>query len=103
MYKICFYVPISHAEEVKNNMFAKGAGKIGNYTSCAWQVLGKGQFTPATNSNPFIGEQDKLEKIDEFKIEMICDDRYIHDVITALKKSHPYEEPAYQTWKIEDI
>src|ERR1700733_2805659 len=101
MYKICFYVPTSHAEEVKKNMFSKGAGKIGNYTACAWQVLGEGQFAPNDGSNAFIGELNNLVKVDEFKIEMVCADQYIDDVITALRQSHPYEEPAYQLWRLE--
>jgi structural toxin protein (hemagglutinin/hemolysin) RtxA len=103
MYKICFYVPPSHAEKVKNHLFAKGAGKIGHYGCCAWQILGEGQFMPLADSHAFIGEQDKLEKVSEYKIELVCDDQYIHDVIAALKQSHPYEAPAYQVWRIEDI
>ena len=103
MFKICFYVPSIHVEEVKNAMFAKGAGKIGNYGCCAWQTLGEGQFMPLTGSNAFIGELDKLERISEYKVEMVCDDRYIHDVIAALKKTHPYEEPAYQVFKLEKL
>lgn len=103
MYKICFYVPTSHTDSVKNAMFAQGAGKIGNYSCCAWQTLGEGQFMPLTGSHAFIGELDQLEKISEYKIEMICEDAYIKDVITALKKAHPYEEPAYQVWRIEEF
>lgn len=101
MYKICFYVPTSHVEEVKNAMFAKGAGKIGDYGCCAWQVLGEGQFMPLVGSHAFIGEQDKLEKVSEYKVEMVCADEYIKDVIAALKQAHPYEEVAYQVWRLE--
>jgi structural toxin protein (hemagglutinin/hemolysin) RtxA len=103
MFKICFYVPSTHAEEVKNSMFAKGAGKVGNYGYCAWQVPGEGQFMPLAGSHAFIGELDKIEKVSEYKIEMVCEDRYIHSVIAALIQSHPYEEPAYQVWRMEDI
>jgi len=103
MYKICIYVPASHADEVKSAMFASGAGKIGNYARCAWQTLGEGQFMPLAGSRAYIGEPDCLEKVSEYKIEMICEDNVIHDVVTALKKTHPYEEPAYQIWKIENF
>jgi len=103
MYKICFYVPVSHADQVKTAMFAEGAGKIGNYGCCAWQVLGEGQFMPLAGSHAFIGEENHLEKVSEFKIEMICDDAHIKEVIAALKKSHPYEEPAYQVWRVEEL
>ncbi|EKD72012.1 MAG: hypothetical protein ACD_46C00032G0003 [uncultured bacterium] len=102
MYKICFYAPVTHAEEVKNAMFAAGAGKIGHYACCAWQVLGEGQFMPLEGSHSFIGEQGMLEKISEYKIEMVCDNAHIHAVMTALKSAHPYEEPAYQVWKLEE-
>lgn len=101
MYKICFYVPLSHIEEVKNAMFAAGAGKIGNYSHCSWQVLGEGQFMPLAGSHAFVGEQNQLAKVSEYKVEMICDDVHIHAVIAALRKAHPYEEPAYQVWSIE--
>lgn len=103
MYKICFYVPITHAEEVKTNMFENGAGKIGNYACCSWQTLGEGQFMPLENSHAFVGEIGALEKASELKIELVCEDMYIHRVINALKTSHPYEEPAYQVWRLENF
>lgn len=103
MYKICFYVPTTYSEQVKNAMFAAGAGKIGNYSCCAWQVEGEGQFMPLQGSNAFIGDIDKIEKVSEFKIEMICDDEYIKNVIAALKKSHPYEQPAYFVIRLEEF
>ncbi len=103
MYKICFYAPVSHAEEIKNAMFDAGAGKIGNYGCCAWQTLGEGQFMPLSDSHAFIGEKNKLEKIPEYKIEMVCEEGCIKDVIAALKASHPYELPAYQVWRLEII
>lgn len=103
LYKICFYAPISHAEEVKNAMFAKGAGKLAHYGSCAWQVLGEGQFIPLSGSDAFLGEENKLEKVSEYKIEMICEEQYIHEVIAALKQAHPYDQPAYQVIRMENM
>lgn len=103
MYKICFYVPTTHIEEVKQAMFAQGAGKIGKYNCCAWQILGEGQFMPLAGSQAYIGEEGKLEKLEEYKVEMVCDNEIIANVITALKKAHPYEEPAYQIIRLEAI
>jgi structural hemagglutinin/hemolysin toxin protein RtxA len=103
MYQIIFYVPESHTEQVKNAMFANGAGKIGEYSSCAWQVLGEGQFIPLAGSHAFIGEKDKLEKVAEYKVEMICDEKYIKAVVAAMKSAHPYEQPAYFITKTETI
>jgi structural hemagglutinin/hemolysin toxin protein RtxA len=103
MYKICFYVPASHVEQVKNAMFQKGAGKIGLYTSCTWQTLGEGQFMPLLGSNAFIGDLNQLEKVTEYKVEMVCDQAHIKDAIAALKASHPYEEPAFHVIQCEDF
>lgn len=103
MYKICFYVPIEQTEQVKDAMFAAGAGRIGNYGCCAWQSLGEGQYMPLAGSNAFIGEMHTLEKVKEFKVEMVCAHDAIQAVIAALKAAHPYEEPAYQVLKLEEV
>jgi len=102
MYKICFYAPDEIVETVKQAVFDAGAGRIGNYDCCCWQTSGIGQFRPLVNSNPAIGQQDQLEKIPEARVEMVCHDDHISAVIAALRKSHPYEEPAYDVWRLED-
>ncbi|HVY53015.1 MAG TPA: NGG1p interacting factor NIF3 [Gammaproteobacteria bacterium] len=103
MYKICFYVPETHTEEVKKAMFAAGGGKLGLYSCCAWQALGEGQFMPLEGSHAFIGEENRLEKVSEYKVEMVCEDNLIQEVVKALKQAHPYEEPAYQVWRLEEF
>lgn len=103
MYKVIFYVPASHLDVVKNALFAAGAGKMGQYSHCAWQILGEGQFMPLAGSQPFIGEENQIEMVAEYKVEMVCDTQYIHAAIAALKNAHPYEEPAYQIIKIEAL
>ncbi len=99
--KIEFYVPEAQLEQVKQAMFAAGAGKVGDYDSCAWQVLGQGQYRPGADSAPFSGEQGRLETIEEYKVEMVCTEELAAQAITALKKSHPYEEVAYSVIRIE--
>jgi len=103
MYKLCVFVPETAAEQVKQAMFKAGAGKIGDYDSCCWQTSGQGQFRPLEGSTPFIGKQDRIETVAEFRIEMVCADEFVKDAIAALKSSHPYEEPAYDVLKLEDI
>jgi len=103
MYKLSVFIPESHLEPVKSAMFAAGAGRIGNYDCCSWQTLGQGQFRPLDNSQPFIGQQGKVEQVDEYKVEMVCDDKLIRDTIAAMKQAHPYEEPAYDVWKLEKM
>lgn len=101
MYKIIFFVPTTHVEEVKTAMFNQGGGKAINYDQCAWQVLGEGQFFACKNANPYLGEKNQLTKVPEYYVEMFCSPEVLHNVVAALKKSHPYEEPAYQVIKIE--
>ncbi len=102
-YQITFYVPKEHCEVVKNAMFKAGAGELENYTCCSWQVLGEGQFKPMEGSNPFIGTQDRIEKVLEYKVEMLCTKERLAQAIEALKEAHPYEVPAYGVVALVDI
>ena len=103
MYKLCFYVPATHVEEVKAAIFATDAGRIGNYDSCCWQVLGQGQFRALEGSNPFLGQQGAIETVDEYRVELVCEDNLIKAAVAALKEAHPYEEPAYDVWPLSDF
>jgi len=87
---------------VKEALFKSGAGRIGNYDCCAWQVKGQGQFRALEGSNPFIGRINEVEAVSEYKVEMVFEDRLREQVVRALKESHPYEEPAYDIWKLEN-
>jgi hypothetical protein len=100
-YKIEFYVPSEHAERVKDAMFAAGAGQWGNYSRCAWQAEGVGQFRPLKESRPHIGSTGRTEQVSEYKVEMICDAAAIDEAIQALTATHPYETPAFSYWPIE--
>ena len=101
MYKLTFYVPEEHLDEIKNALFGKGAGRIGDYDCCAWQTLGVGQYRPLKGSHPYVGSQDQIETVKEYLVEMVCEDQHLHAVIEELMRLHPYEIPAYAAWKIE--
>lgn len=101
MYKLCYFVPESHLEKTKNALFEVGAGRIGDYDSCAWQCRGQGQFRPLAGSDPFLGNQGELEIVEEYKVELVCEDAVISDTLEALKQAHPYEEPAYEVYRME--
>ena len=62
MLKLIYYVPDSHLESTKQAIFSAGAGGIGNYEHCAWQVKGIGQFKPVNGADPYIGEVVSLSK-----------------------------------------
>lgn len=100
MYKLSFYVPEAHLEPVKAALFAKGAGQYKAYDQCCWQVLGEGQFRPLVDSRPYSSKTRQLQKVAEYKVEMICIDAVIKEVVHTLLKVHPYEEPAYAIYKI---
>src|SRR3546814_4409627 len=103
MYKLCFYVPDSHLEAVKKAVFAAGAGRIGAYDSCCWQVLGQGQYRPLEGSQPFIGQTGQVQHVPEWKVELVVTDELIHDSVKAMKKAHPYETPAFDVWRLSDM
>ncbi|MDN3399048.1 YqfO family protein [Psychrobacter sp. APC 3426] len=103
MYKLTVFVPDEALEQVKLALFAAGAGTIGNYESCCWQVQGVGQFKPLAGSNPHIGAQDRLEQVDEWRVEMVVATANITQVIKALKQAHPYETPAYDVIEVLDF
>lgn len=101
MYQLCFYVPESHGEVVKEAVFAAGAGRIGNYEACCWETPGLGQFRPLAGSRPFVGTQGAVERVRELRVEMLCEADRIDAAIAALRESHPYEEPAFHYWRVE--
>lgn len=103
MYKLCFYVPESHLDTVKTAVFRAGAGRIGDYDHCCWQVLGQGQFRPLDGANPTIGEVGAVETVPEYRVELVCADAWIAEAVRALKEAHPYEEPAYDVWRLESF
>ena len=93
--KIEFYVPESHLEPVKNAMFAAGAGRVGDYDCCAWQTPGYGQYRPLAGSQPYQGTRGQLERVAEYKVEMVCPPTLVTAAVAAMKAAHPYEEVAY--------
>lgn len=103
MYKLAFFVPIDDAESVKETLFKSGAGRIGAYEACCFQTRGSGQFRPLDGADPHIGQVGELERVEELKVELVCADELIHAAVAALKAAHPYEEPAYDVWKLADI
>lgn len=94
MYKVCIYIPEEALSAVKNAAFNAGAGKQGVYDRCAWQTKGEGQFRALEGSQPYIGKQQEVTIVPEYKVEMLCEPNCLRAVIQAIKKAHPYEEPA---------
>lgn len=103
MYKLCFYIPESHLESVKLALFEAGAGRQGDYDQCCWQSLGEGQFRPLAGSKPYLGQAHQLSRVAEYKVEMLCEENVIEQVLAALREKHPYQEPACDVIRLENF
>ncbi|GAB7386337.1 Nif3-like dinuclear metal center hexameric protein [Bacillaceae bacterium] len=99
--KIAVFVPKTHHEQVLQAMAEAGAGWIGNYSHCTFNVEGTGTFKPLAGTNPYIGEQGKLERVEEIRLETIVPHGLVNKVVTAMIKAHPYEEVAYDIYPLE--
>ena len=92
--KIFVTIPLENVEEVRDAICNAGAGIIGNYTYCTSSTKSIGTFKPNDSANPYIGEKNNLEFVEEEKLEVVCDAENVKKVITKLREIHPYEEPA---------
>ena len=101
IYKVCVFVPDTHAEILREKICEAGAGFIGNYSHCTFASLGTGSFMPQLGAKPFNGSLGKLELAQEIKIETVCKEEDLKKVIAAIKMVHPYEEVAYDLYPLE--
>lgn len=92
--KIFVTIPLENVEEVRNVICEAGAGIIGEYSYCTTSTKSIGTFIPNENAKPYIGTQNKLEFVEEEKLEVVCDVELVKKVISKLREVHPYEEPA---------
>ena len=92
--KIIVAIPLENVDEVRTAVCKSGAGIIGNYSYCTSSVKSTGTFKPNNNANPHIGENNKLEFVEEENLEFTCDIDKVKSVISKLREVHPYEEPA---------
>ena len=102
LYKIAVYVPVSHEIIVREALGEAGAGYIGNYSHCTFNTQGIGTFKPEDDANPFIGTVGEIESVKEVKIETIVPSKLLQKTIDNMIKSHPYEEVAYDVYKLEN-
>ncbi|MCK9472295.1 NGG1p interacting factor NIF3 [Sulfurimonas sp.] len=103
MYKLNFFVPPEDKQRVKEALFAIGVGRYENYECCSFETLGAGEFRPINKAKPYIGTLNKTQHVQEYKVEMICEKALIKKAITVLKETHPYEEVAYEVFKMEEF
>jgi dinuclear metal center YbgI/SA1388 family protein len=99
--KLVVFVPLTHLEKVRDAVCAAGAGKIGRYDTCAFAVEGEGTFRGGPETHPFLGRPGKLERAREARLETVFPRGLKKPVLAALRASHPYEEIAYDLYRVE--
>lgn len=96
-------MPLTHTDAVRQAMGEAGAGKLGSYSFCSFSYRGTGRFKPEAGANPTIGKVGELESVEEECIEVVCSREIAKEVIVAIKKVHPYEEPAIEVYSLGEI
>ena len=99
--KLIVYVPLSHADKVREAIAQAGGGRLGKYTHCTFSTKGVGRCKPEAGANPHIGKIGTLESVEEERIEVTCVANIINVVIAAIKKVHPYEEIPIDVYNLE--
>ncbi|MEW5954574.1 MAG: Nif3-like dinuclear metal center hexameric protein [Bacillota bacterium] len=100
--KLVVFVPVEHTDAVREAVGRAGAGWIGNYSDCAFQLRGTGTFRPREGANPYLGRQGQLEMVEEMRLETIVRARDVSSVVRAMLAAHPYEEAAYDLYPLKN-
>lgn len=101
LYKLAVFCPVEHADRLREVLARSGAGALGDYAGCSFTSTGIGRFTPSAGADPFIGEVGKTEEVAEERIEVVLPGPLRSKVLTAMLAAHPYEEPAYDFFVLD--
>jgi hypothetical protein len=96
--KLVVFVPRNSLNEVREALFAAGAGRIGDYERCSWYADGTGTFLAGPGATPTIGKPGVEQLVDEYRLETVFPEERQDAVVAALRAAHPYEEPAYDVY-----
>ena len=100
--KLVTFVPQAHADAVRKALFSAGCGCIGRYDSCSYNLQGEGTFRAHEGTHPFCGEKGELHTAPEVRIETVSPNYLVQTAVKALIKAHPYEEPAYDLYPLQN-
>lgn len=100
--KIAVFVPAEALEKVSAAICDAGAGRIGAYSHCTFRIPGTGTFLPLEGAHPYAGEPHKLEQVAEIRLESVAPEEAVPDVVAAIRRSHPYEEPAFDIYPLQN-
>jgi hypothetical protein len=102
-HKLVWFVPAEALEATRDAVFEAGAGLIGEYERCSWYTAGTGTFLGGEETDPAVGERGREEHVPELRVETVVSAERLDDVVMALRLAHPYEEPAYDVYPLEDV
>jgi len=97
--KLIVFVPPEALEALRDALFAAGAGRIGDYERCSWYAEGTGTFLGGADTSPALGEPGREERVRELRLETVFPVERQDDVLAALRRAHPYEEPAFDVYE----
>ena len=97
--KLIVFVPPEALEPLRDALFAAGAGRIGDYERCSWYVEGTGTFLGGADTSPAVGEPGREERVPELRLETVFPAELQETVLSALRRAHPYEEPAFDVYE----
>jgi hypothetical protein len=96
--KLVVFVPAEALDAVRDAVFAAGAGRIGEYERCSWYSAGTGTFRALPGANPTVGEVGEEERVAELRLETVFPAERSEEIVAALRRAHPYEEPAFDIY-----
>lgn len=100
--KLVVFVPREHAEKLRSALFRAGAGQIGNYSECSFNVSGTGTFKAEEGTNPYVGVIGERHAEGEDRIEVIYPQHIERSMLIAMYEAHPYEEVAYDIYRLQN-
>ena len=97
-----WFVPSEALDATRDAVFEAGAGRLGEYERCSWYTAGTGTFLGGDETEPAVGERGREEHVPELRVETLVPADRLDEVVEALRVAHPYEEPAYDVYALED-
>jgi hypothetical protein len=98
-----WFVPLDHLHATRDAVFAAGGGRIGDYARCSFWTIGTGSFLGGVGTRPAIGEPGREEHVTEARVETVVRVERLSRVLAALRRAHPYEEPAVDVLPLLDV
>ncbi len=98
--KLVVFVPGEALDRVRDALFRAGAGRIGDYERCSWYTAGTGTFLGGEGTSPAMGEAGREERVSELRLETVFPAALHDEVVDALRRAHPYEEPAFDVYAL---